>query len=163
MQCFTNDCFLCSQYSGFGTVLRGQRRSDTLPVAIKTMPNSSPKQKRENMWEVGLLHQSQHPNVVALYEAFDWAGAVWLVMERLEGGSLAHAVALSGGFREPHVAYASERVLVALEFMHKRNLVHRDLKSANLMFTTAGDVKIIDFGLCRDVSRAPGSKLLIDV
>lgn len=116
-------------------------------------------QKRENLWEIGLLRQAQHPNIVALYEAFEWSGAMWLVMERLDGGSLAHAVVLSGGFREPHVAYTSERVLVALEFMHKHDIVHRDLKSANLMFTTQGDVKIIDFGLCRDVSRAPGSKL----
>lgn len=104
------------------------------------------------------MRLAQHPNVVALYEAFEWTGAIWVVMERLDGGSLAHAVVLSGGFREPHVAYTSQCVLLALEFMHKHDIVHRDLKSANLMFTTQGDVKIIDFGLCRDVSRAPGSK-----
>jgi len=147
-------------HGGFGTVLRAARLSDGLPVAMKTMPNATSKQKRENLWEIGLLKQSQHPNVVIFYEAFVWNDAVWMVMERLDGGSLAHAVALCGGFREPHVAYTADRVLKALEFMHSRSLVHRDLKSANLMFTTLGDVKLIDFGLCRDVSRSPGISML---
>jgi hypothetical protein len=147
-------------HGGFGTVLRAVRLSDSLALAIKTMPNGTAKQKRENLWEIGLLKRAQHPCVVTFYEAFVWADAVWMVMERLDGGSLAHAVALCGGFREPHVAYTAERVLRALDFMHERSLAHRDLKSANLMLSTLGDVKLIDFGLCRDCSRSPGISML---
>ncbi len=147
-------------HGGFGTVLRAVRLSDSLALAIKTMPNGTAKQKRENLWEIGLLKRAQHPCVVTFYEAFVWADAVWMVMERLDGGSLSHAVALCGGFREPHVAYTAERVLRALDFMHERSLAHRDLKSANLMFSTLGDVKLIDFGLCRDCSRSPGISML---
>jgi hypothetical protein len=98
-------------HGGFGTVLRAVRLSDSLALAIKTMPNGTAKQKRENLWEIGLLKRAQHPCVVTFYEAFVWADAVWMVMERLDGGSLSHAVALCGGFREPHVARLYARAL----------------------------------------------------
>ena len=49
-------------------------------------------------------------------------------------------------FEEKHLAYSACEILKGLEYLHGQNIVHRDLKSQNVMFTLTGDVKIIDFG-----------------
>jgi len=145
---------------GFGVVYAGKTITDSTPVAIKKLPHVSSKQQRENLWEVGLTKACQCENVVTLIDAYVYESELWMICEQLEGGSLADAVALSGGFKEPHVAYAAMHVLRALVFLHDHNFVHRDLKSANLMFTLDAQIKLIDFGLCRDVSRCPGCTML---
>lgn len=134
-------------------------------MAVKKMPHSNEKEERENQWEVGLLKQAQHEFVVELIGAYAWQGEMWMVMEYLEGGSLADAVAViytarNRGFDEPFAAYAAVSCLKALEYIHSKNLVHRDLKSANFVFTNDARVKIIDFGLCRDISRIEGCTML---
>mmetsp|Transcript_12109 Transcript_12109/g.29673 ORF Transcript_12109/g.29673 Transcript_12109/m.29673 type:complete len:375 (-) Transcript_12109:115-1239(-) len=145
---------------GFGSVYLMVRRSDGVKVAVKRMPHTNSKEVRENSWEIGLLKACQHPNVCELYGSYAWQGEMWMVLEYLEGGSIADAVAAIGGFKEKHVAYAASEALKALEYIHSRKYVHRDLKSANLVFGMDATVKIIDFGLCRDISRAEGCTML---
>ena len=92
-------------------------------------------------------------------------------MEYLEGGTLAQASDV-GKLNEAQIAYVTQEVsfrrlagwgvpllihvsfpqiLKGIKYMHSLNLVHRDLKSANIMMTIDGDIKIIDFGLCVDL------------
>jgi len=69
----------------------------------------------------------------------------------MEGGTLTEA--LKGfNFEEKHIAFAAKEMLKGMRYLHGRNLVHRDLKSGNIMMTTQGDVKLIDFGLCVDLA-----------
>ena len=70
-------------------------------------------------------------------------------MEYLEGGSLQQAVK-STTFKEIHIRYVAKRILQGLDFIHSKGFAHRDLKSANIMLSLEGDVKLIDFGLCAD-------------
>lgn len=72
-------------------------------------------------------------------------------MEHLEGGTL-DQVAKSVNFTEPQISFVAREVLKALEYLHSENLVHRDLKSSNIMLSIKGEVKLIDFGLCVDIS-----------
>jgi len=63
-------------------------------------------------------------------------------------------------FADKHVAYVAREILKALEYLHKLNLVHRDLKSTNVMMSISGHIKLIDFGLCADFSDGPRKKIL---
>lgn len=62
-------------------------------------------------------------------------------MEFMEGGTLTEA-SKGYNFKEPHVAYVAKNILQGLVYLHDRNLVHRDLKSANIMMTIKGQVKL---------------------
>jgi len=92
-----------------------------------------------------------HPCIVKYHCAYEMKDEVWMVMEFMEGGTLTEA--LKGfNFEEKHIAFAAKEMLKGIKYLHGRNLVHRDLKSGNIMMTTQGDVKLIDFGLCVDLN-----------
>jgi len=74
------------------------------------------------------------------------------VMEYMAGGTLTQA-ATETSFTEPQIAYVAKELLKALEFIHAKGCVHRDVKSDNCMMTTKGEVKLIDFGLCIDIEK----------
>lgn len=79
-------------------------------------------------------------------------------MEFLEGGTLCQAVETSAKFGVGHIAYIARECLKALIHIHSENLIHRDIKPHNIMLTTDGRVKIIDFGLCTDLNVNPNPK-----
>jgi len=107
------------------------------------------KSKRTNFNEIGFLTFCKHPNIVKYFRAHLVDDEIWLVMEFMQGGTLSEAVE-KYSFGETSVAYVAREMLSALEYLHKNNLVHRDLKSANVMLTVEGKIKLIDFGLCVD-------------
>ncbi len=79
-----------------------------------------------------------------------------MVMELLKGGNLKQAcssklVRLS----DPEIAYASREILSGIGYLHKNGIIHRDLKSLNIMLSVDGDIKIIDFGLAADLANGP--------
>jgi serine/threonine protein kinase len=119
------------------------------------MPHLTLKQKRKNCQEIRFLLFCQgKPNILQYRQAIleQDRSEIWLATEYLEGGTLTQAVS-TWTFIEPQVVYVVRQVLSGLAFLHKNFLAHRDLKSANIMLTVHGDVKLIDFGLCSDISQ----------
>ncbi|GAB0491924.1 hypothetical protein MMPV_003180 [Pyropia vietnamensis] len=103
--------------------------------------------KEQRVW-AGL----RHPNVVRYLGCFtDESGALSLVVEYVNGWSLAEHVAQYGSFPEPLVAEITRQLIDGLAYLHSRGVTHRDLKPANVLVTRDGVVKICDFG----VSAAP--------
>jgi len=117
------------------------------------MPHETTKQKRKNFQEIRFLRFSRgHANILNLHTASLVRDEIWLTTELLDGGTLTQAVA-AHQFEELEIAYVAKEVLNALNFLHTNQMAHRDLKSANIMLTLAGGVKLIDFGLCSDISQ----------
>lgn len=137
---------------GFGSVFVAKSTQDKCDIAIKKLPHSTKKTKRTNFNEIGFLNSCKHSNIVKYYRSHLIDDEIWVVMEYMQGGTLAEAVERYS-FAESSVAYVAREMLRALSYLHDHNLVHRDLKSANVMLTVEGKIKLIDFGLCVDFTQ----------
>jgi len=124
-----------------------------------------PKDEKYNYSEIGFLSLVNHPNIVEYISSWevinpkDENKEIWIIMEFLEGGTLSE-VAEKFSLDDDHVAFVAEQILQAVKYLHSINYIHRDLKSANIMFSIEGKVKLIDFGLCTDISKGPNTKML---
>jgi calcium/calmodulin-dependent protein kinase I len=102
--------------------------------------------------EVEILSQSDHPNVVRLYEIFDEEKYMYLVMEIMTGGELFDRIVEKESYTEQEAADTIRPIVDAIRYCHESNIVHRDLKPENLLYETKEDesvIKISDFGLAK--------------
>jgi serine/threonine protein kinase/WD40 repeat protein len=102
--------------------------------------------------------QFNHPHIVTLYDAGEHAGHLFLALEHVEGDSLRTRTAearAAGGLGAMEAMRIARAIADALEEAHRRGILHRDLKPSNVLLAKDGRVRIIDFGLARDVTEAP--------
>jgi len=138
---------------GFGTVFAAKSIKDSKKVAIKRMKHVTLKEKLDNYNEVKYLRMcTPHPNIVSLIQCYEYKEECWMVMEFLEGGTLTEA-RRGHEFAENEIAFVARELLKALHHIHSQSLVHRDVKSENIMMSIMGDIKLIDFGLCTEVNQ----------
>jgi serine/threonine-protein kinase len=90
-----------------------------------------------------------HPNIVVVYDAGEENGLYFITMELVEGKSLQVLLDAGHAFPVPRVIRIMEQTCSALQFAHERNIVHRDVKPANLMLTADDTVKVTDFGTAK--------------
>ena len=98
--------------------------------------------------EIRLLASLNHPNIAALRTALTYENQLVMIMEFVEGETLANRIARAPISTAEAVNY-SEQILAALSYAHKQNIIHRDIKPANMMLTPQGVVKLMDFGIAR--------------
>lgn len=127
-------------------------------VAIKVLPEKSiPSAEARQRFEreARTISQLSHPHICAIYDVGREGDREYLVMEFLEGETLADRLANGALPLEQTLRHGAD-VADALDRAHRQGIVHRDLKPANVMLTRSG-VKLLDFGLARDFSVAPSS------
>ena len=93
-----------------------------------------------------------HPHIVRLYDVFDTAKDLYLVMELVTGGELFDHLVSKGPYSEKEAAGHIKAVAEAVQYLHSKNIVHRDLKPENLLLTSKGkgaQIKVADFGLAK--------------
>ncbi|HEX2050773.1 MAG TPA: Stk1 family PASTA domain-containing Ser/Thr kinase [Actinomycetota bacterium] len=90
-----------------------------------------------------------HPNVVSLYDFGADSNTYYIVMELIDGAPLNEIVHRQGALMPERAAEIASDVAAALERAHAKGLVHRDIKSANIMLTSSGQTKVTDFGIAR--------------
>ncbi|HKD72818.1 MAG TPA: serine/threonine-protein kinase, partial [Candidatus Acidoferrum sp.] len=98
--------------------------------------------------EIRLLATLNHPNIAALRTALTHGNQLVMIMEFVEGETLANRLARAPLSTAEAVNYAGQ-ILSALSYAHKQNIIHRDIKPANMMLTSEGVVKLMDFGIAR--------------
>jgi len=100
--------------------------------------------------EIEILRFLKHPTIITLYEVYESADYVHLVIEYLKGGELFDKIQAKGSYSEGDAAKLMKRLLEAINYCHQKNVIHRDLKPENIILQdTASDLdfKIVDFGL----------------
>ncbi|EGC33625.1 hypothetical protein DICPUDRAFT_154313 [Dictyostelium purpureum] len=133
---------------------------DKKRVCVKVVNYSTPKEQHNVLQEIGFLNSCNHPNILKYYNSVLYGSDLFIITEFLQGGTLEQAAASSHIFKETQVGYIGLELLKALEYLHARKLIHRDVKAANVMVTPDGYVKLIDFGLCASVEKG-GSQHMV--
>ena len=103
--------------------------------------------------EAKVLASINHPNIAALYGMEEWNGQQFLIMELVEGETLAERLQ-RGALPVEEALRVAVQTAEALEAAHERGIIHRDLKPANIKITPDDKVKVLDFGLANDGGRA---------
>ncbi|XP_005534549.1 PREDICTED: serine/threonine-protein kinase PAK 3-like [Pseudopodoces humilis] len=134
----------------FGTVSKGLDRATGGEVAIKKMSLRGQNRERA-VNEVVVLKDKKNPNIVNSLDSFLVDGDLWLVMEYMDGGTLQDVVRQTR-MAEGEMAAVSQECLQGLDFLHSNRVIHRDLKSSNILLGMDGSVKLADFGLCAQLS-----------
>ncbi|HEY6065313.1 MAG TPA: protein kinase [Thermoanaerobaculia bacterium] len=138
---------------GMGEVYRAKDTRLDRTVAVKVLPahlSSSPDSRQRFEREAKTISQLSHPHICALYDVGHQDGVEYLVMEYLEGETLADRI-LKGPLEFEQVLERGIEIADALEKAHRQGIIHRDLKPGNVMLTKAG-VKLLDFGLAKVVT-----------
>lgn len=129
-------------------------------VAIKVLPDavaSDPERMARFQREAEVLAAINHPNIAQIYGFEKTSGTLALVMELVEGPTLADLIAGSGTLPLDDALPIARQIAQALDFAHERGIVHRDLKPANIKVRDDATVKVLDFGLAKLSDPNPAS------
>jgi Tol biopolymer transport system component len=136
---------------GMGQVYRGRDTRLGRDVAVKTLPDEFAKDPE---WlarferEAQALAALNHPNIAIIHDLKEAGGFQYLILELVEGDTLADRIA-SGPIPVDEVLAIARQIAEALEAAHEKGIVHRDMKPANVKVTPEGRVKVLDFGLAK--------------
>jgi Tol biopolymer transport system component len=136
---------------GMGEVYRAHDGRLHRDVAIKVLPRAlaaDPDRLARLETEARVLAALNHPHIAAVYGIEEGGGVLGIVLELVEGETLAERIARDALPIEEAAALAGQ-LIDALEAAHERGIVHRDLKPANIRIAPGGTLKVLDFGLAR--------------
>ena len=136
---------------GMGEVYRARDPKLSRDVAIKVLPEAfagDAARMARFQREAKVLASLDHSNIAAIYDLEDSSGTRALVMQLVEGPTLADHIK-QGPIPVDEAIRMARQIADALEYAHERGIVHRDLKPANIRVTSEGTVKILDFGLAK--------------
>ncbi|CEG71340.1 Putative Protein kinase [Rhizopus microsporus] len=121
------------------------------PVAIKQMNLEQQPKKELIINEILVMKESKHKNIVNFIDSYLWRGDLWVIMEYMEGGSLTDVVT-NNMMMEGQIAAVCYEVLEGLQHLHSKGVIHRDIKSDNILLSLYGDIKLTDFGFCAQLN-----------
>lgn len=135
---------------GMGTVYRANHKFLGLRAIKKLHPQMALNKDILGKFysEAKALEQLEHPNVVKLYDFFEENGEYYLVMEFVEGNSLAEHLK-EAPLAEKQALEYFKQILDGISFAHEHNIIHRDIKPSNILISSKSIVKVVDFGIAK--------------
>jgi len=136
---------------GMGEVYRARDSRLKRDVAMKILPaaiSQDPDRVSRFQREAEVLASLNHPNIAAIHDLQRIDGSSFLILELVEGETLADRIA-RGPLQIEDALRIAKQIAEALETAHEKGVVHRDLKPANVKITPSGTVKVLDFGLAK--------------
>src|SRR5256886_10548628 len=144
---------------GMGEVYRARDTKLKREVAIKILPEEFGRDAdRVSRFqrEAEVLASLNHPNIAAIYDVQEAEGSRFLVLELVEGETLAERIA-RGRLPIDEALNIAKSICEAVEAAHEKGIIHRDLKPANVKITPDGKVKVLDFGLAKAFEPSTGA------
>jgi tetratricopeptide (TPR) repeat protein len=139
---------------GMGIVYKATDLVLDRPVALKVLPDGlrdNPQALRNFVREAKAAAKLNHPNIVTVYDAGEQDGRTFIAMEYVDGTTLKAIVKQRGPLAPRAIVHVLAQVCEGLHYAHAQKIVHRDIKTANLMWTREKKAKIMDFGLAKVV------------
>src|SRR5215470_8019723 len=149
---------------GMGEVYRARDTKLKREVAIKILPDEfalDPDRIVRFQREAELLASLNHPNIAAIYDLQEATGSRFLVLELVEGDTLADRLQ-RGPVPIDEALRIAKQICEALEAAHEKGVIHRDLKPGNVKITPDGKVKVLDFGLAKALQTTAATSNLSD-
>jgi len=146
---------------GYGIVVEVLKKSTGVQYAMKIQSKQLLTDSlQSDVWraclEVQVAATCKHPFIVELFYAFQTSSLAVIVMSSNNGRDLEQMLNFGGCFTNEHAVFYGAEICSALNYLHKKNLVYRDLKAANVIVNADGHIQLIDFGAVADL----GGKVL---
>ncbi|KFX87662.1 hypothetical protein V490_08108 [Pseudogymnoascus sp. VKM F-3557] len=136
-----------------GGVYMAYERVTNRCVAIKQMNLEQQPKKDLIINEILVMKDSSHPNIVNFIDSYLVGGDLWVTMEYMEGGSLTDVVTFNI-MTEGQIASVCRETLKGLQHLHSKGVIHRDIKSDNILLSMDGNIKLTDFGFCAQINES---------
>lgn len=136
-----------------GGVFTAYEVGSNLSVAIKQMNLEHQPKKELIINEILVMKDSKHKNIVNFIDSYLHGGDLWVVMEYMEGGSLTDVVTYNM-MTESQIGAVCRETLLGLQHLHSKGVIHRDIKSDNVLLSMRGEIKLTDFGFCAQINES---------
>jgi serine/threonine-protein kinase len=149
---------------GMGIVYKAKDTVLDRLVAYKVLPDAlkeNPQALKNFLREAKSAAQLNHPNIVTVYDAGEQDGRYYIAMEYVDGNTLKEIVRRRGAIAAGGVLHVLVQMCEALAYAHEKKIVHRDIKTANTMWTRDRKAKIMDFGLAKVVEEVRNHTTLV--
>lgn len=141
-----------------GGVYTAKRANDEQLVAIKQMALAQQPKKDLIVNEIEVMRAAHHPNIVNFVDAYLHGGELWVIMEYMNGGPLTDVV-MHSILSEQQIAAVARECVTGLRHLHSQGVIHRDIKSDNVLLSMRGEIKLTDFGFCAQLSSAQAKRM----
>ncbi|XP_071033835.1 serine/threonine-protein kinase Nek8 isoform X3 [Parasteatoda tepidariorum] len=148
----------------FGTAVLYRKKYDDSLVIVKeiNMHDLTASERQLAINEVSVLSMLNHENIVSYYDSFEEDGLLMIEMEYADGGNLAQYLAqMKTSLDEKDILLFFKQIVSAIKHMHDHNILHRDLKTANIFLTKDGAVKVGDFGISKMLTTKQGGAMTV--
>ena len=124
-----------------------KRKSDGFVCALKFVEPKNEKERKIILNEIGLMQMCQeNSGILKVLEAYDYKQRLWIFVELMDDALTSLVQNLHKSYSENICKYVLKKTLEGLLYLHERNIIHRDIKSDNILMNLKGEVKLADFG-----------------